>query len=633
MYNSLLQRQIKKYLKGIDGFEGDCKAFLDAVSASYDHFETDRRLIERSMDISSEELLAINIRLSREAERQRMLLGKLHESLAALNLDVERNEENIEEELPRIADLLREQIEKRREAEQLLLHSEERFRLIAENASDVIVNYDADGVCRYISPSCVPLLGYEPEELIGKTPYDIMHPDDVEPTRRQLEQFLPTSERFVIDARVRRKEGVYRWFATSVHPIRDPETGEILEIHATTRDVTERIEAEELIRTTSSRLSTLIENLEGGVLMEDDTRCVALVNQRFCDMFGIPVPAAVLLGADCAQAADQSKHLFVDPETFVSRIDAILAERRPVSGEELQLQDGRVFERDYIPIFLDRTYRGHVWLYRDRTERRRAEDNIRNLNDELQEANQLLKIERDREKERVKALQELNAMKNDFVSGVSHELRTPLASIIGFAQTLMLDPDLPAETRGEFIRIIHDEGKRLAKLINDLLDIARIESGRIDLDKRESDLIPLLQRAVQSVVMQADAKRIAIHTEFPVPELVGVFDPDRIAQVVINLLGNAVKFTDDGGEVTLSVFDSPDTIRISVRDNGLGIPEADIPHLFDKFFRVNRPGLDIRGTGLGLAIARQLVELHGGTASVKSEVGVGSTFTIEFPKE
>lgn len=602
------------------------------MSASYDHFETDRKLIERSMDISSEELVTINIRLQRESERQRLLLTKLYESLAALNLDVERNEGNVEDELVRIADILLEQIERRRKAERQLLESEGRFRLIAENASDIIVRYDADGICRYISPSCLPLLGFMPEELLGKTAFDIMHPADVERVRMQLADYLQRDERFVIDARIQRKDGIYRWFETSAHTIRDERTGRIAEVHTAARDVTDRKEAEHNLRTISSRLAALIENLEGGVLVEDDQRRIAVVNQHFCDMFGIAAPPFVLLGADCSGTAEQTKHLFADPEGFSARIDEVLLYRNTVTDDELPLADGRVFERDYIPIYIDNVYNGHLWHYRDITERKRAELSIRKLNTELQEANELLKIERDREKEHVKALQELNAMKNEFVSGVSHELRTPLASIIGFAQTLLLDPELPTETRTEFLQIVHDEGKRLAKLINDLLDIARIESGRIGLEKQEADLIPLLQRAVQSVAMQADAKQIALETQFGTKELTAVFDPDRITQVIVNLLGNAVKFTPRGGQVRLQAGIEGETVVITVSDTGLGIPENDRPHLFEKFYRVHRPGLDIRGTGLGLAIAGQLVEMHGGAIGVQSEVNKGSTFTVRFPR-
>ena len=633
MYNSLLQRQIRKYLHGIDKIPEEYQPFFEALSASYDHFERDRKLMERSMDISSEEFLAINARLSHEAESQRLLLGKLRDSLAVLDLNDEGNEENIDEELLRVADLLQEQIEKRTIVEEQLQESEERFRLIAEHASDIIVRYNHRGVCQYISPSCLPQLGYHPEELIGKTPFELMYPRDIRRVLDSLEELLPQERRFVIDARVRRKDGVYRWFETSVHTVRDAKTGRLLEAHTIARDITDRKETEEELRTTSSRLAALVENLQGGVLVEDEHRTIAIVNQKFCDMFDVPVPTSALIGADCAQAAEDNKHVFADPEGYITGVNTILAEKRPVVGDELLLANGKVFERSYVPISVGKTYNGHLWHFIDITETKKAQDRIRRLNEELKQTNKLLKVERDREKENVKALQKLNSMKNEFISGVSHELRTPLASIIGFAQTLLLDPELPIETRTEFTQIIHDEGKRLSKLINDLLDIARIESGRVDIERRWTPLSPLLQRALQSITMQADMKSLALQTEFNNIDFNGWFDPDRLAQVVINLLGNAVKFTPEGGEIALRAEMDADEICISVADTGLGIPEEDLPHLFEKFYRVHRPGLDIRGTGLGLAIADQLVKLHKGTITVESQVGKGSIFTVRLPNK
>ncbi len=145
-------------------------------------------------------------------------------------------------------------------------------------------------------------------------------------------------------------------------------------------------------------------------------------------------------------------------------------------------------------------------------------------------------------------------------------------------------------------------------------------------------MVPLLTRTVQTVTQQASAKNIALITEFQEPSIQGSFDPDRMAQVLINLLGNAIKFTPPGGRVTIGAACDAHTITLTVTDSGMGIPEADLPRIFDKFFRVHRPGLEIRGTGLGLAIVNQLVQLHEGTIDVQSTAGVGTTFTVRIPR-
>jgi PAS domain S-box-containing protein len=382
----------------------------------------------------------------------------------------------------------------------------------------------------------------------------------------------------------------------------------------------------------TSRLAALMENLQAGVLVEDEEERIIVINQSFCDMFGIEHTPQELVGAASSGMAEGVKSLLLDPESFMARIRELMARRERTIGDVLRLVDGRTFERDYIPIIVDGEYRGHLWQCRDVTGTRHAQEAIELLNEELRKANQLLTIERERDKELMARLEEVNQMKSEFVSSVSHELRTPLASILGFAQTILMDPDLPADMRGEFLQIILEEGRRLAKLINDVLDLARIESGRVILEKNACDLVPIIKRAVQAVLMQAELKSLALEVDLSESSIIARVDADRMQQVLVNLLGNAVKFTPAGGAIELRAGVRDGEVVIDVSDTGLGIPADDIPRLFEKFFRVHRPGLDIRGTGLGLAIAKHSVELHGGILTVQSEEHRGSTFTIRFPQ-
>jgi signal transduction histidine kinase len=231
--------------------------------------------------------------------------------------------------------------------------------------------------------------------------------------------------------------------------------------------------------------------------------------------------------------------------------------------------------------------------------------------------------------ERNRTLVESEQTKSELVSNVSHELRTPLASVLGFS-SLMLDRELPPEEMRRYLEVIRTEARRLAELLNDLLDIQRIEQGTIELRLEETDLNDLL--ASQVMLYSAQSAHHKLHLDPADDELVVYGDRDRLAQVIGNLLSNAIKYSPEGGVVGVSASLVGDEAWIWVRDQGLGIPTEQQQRIFTKFFRgdVGRER-GISGTGLGLVLARQIVEAHGGEIGFESEEGAGSTFWLQFP--
>ena len=266
------------------------------------------------------------------------------------------------------------------------------------------------------------------------------------------------------------------------------------------------------------------------------------------------------------------------------------------------------------------------------THLREVTDEIENLRMKLIEANRIISIERQRANQRKSFLEELNKMKNDFVSNISHELRTPLASIIGFSETIDSDPDIPDAMRTEFNSTILNEGKRLARLINDILDISKLEGGGIDIAKVRFDIILMLNEVIEANVKSVQAKNIALSRELPEEEILIDADKERISQTIGRLLNNAVKFTNEKGRIKIILKNLFREIEIIISDTGIGIPETDLPFIFQKFYRVNRPGTEIPGTGLGLVFVKQIVDLHKGFITVQSGVGKGTTFAIKLPK-
>lgn len=239
------------------------------------------------------------------------------------------------------------------------------------------------------------------------------------------------------------------------------------------------------------------------------------------------------------------------------------------------------------------------------------------------------------QRERVDHLLSLDRKKNDFLNASSHEIRTPLTSILGFAEFLVDETHGPlnADQRSHVGQIL-TATYRLERIVGDLLDFARIEAGTFALLEREADLGAVVEEALENMRPQARESAVELRLERPDLPLVLSFDPQRITQVVQNLVSNALKFSRSGGRVDVLVLARGDQVRIEVRDAGVGIAPEDLPCIFERFYQGKEaPQQANRGAGLGLFISRALVEAHRGQIGVESELGAGSTFWFELPAD
>jgi two-component system phosphate regulon sensor histidine kinase PhoR len=229
-------------------------------------------------------------------------------------------------------------------------------------------------------------------------------------------------------------------------------------------------------------------------------------------------------------------------------------------------------------------------------------------------------------------LRRLEKIRQEFVANVSHELRTPISSIKGYAETLLEGALDDKNNAKEFINIIYQDSNRLAKLIDDLLDLSKIESGRINLTFIPLESIPTLKRIIAIMEKQAKVKSIAIKIDFPhfLPKMLA--DEAGLTQVMVNLLDNAIKYTEKGGSIIISAKVVDRLLQIEVTDTGIGISEKDLPRIFERFYRVDKGrSRELGGTGLGLSIVKHIVQVHGGQAWVKSVLGEGSVFSFTIP--
>jgi len=331
-----------------------------------------------------------------------------------------------------------------------------------------------------------------------------------------------------------------------------------------------------------STLAAVLGSTADAVLMVNPDGIVLLANPAVQPMLGL-VPET-LLGRPLAEVVDRAevRQLFESPSA------------RPV---ELALADGRTAQATVVPVVTPYGETvGAAAVLRD-----------------------------------ISLLKNLQAMKDDFVHAVSHDLKSPISAIAGLAYLLQQDRRDDAQYQGRLQRL-RDVAKGMSDLVTDLLDLGRIEAG-LDPATERDDIVPLIAGAVDSLAPEAEAKHITVETALP-KEAWLPMSGARLRQALLNLVGNAIKYTAPGGRVhvALEVPDAGDTATIAVRDTGRGIPAADLPHVFDKFYRVKSHAADgTPGTGLGLAIVKSIVDLHGGRVRVESVEGAGSTFFVDLP--
>jgi PAS domain S-box-containing protein len=493
--------------------------------------------------------------------------------------------------------------------------SADRFRSLIEYSADVISILDGHGRVSYESPSVERVLGYAPGEADNAARLALIHPDDLGNALEAVRGLYGRpGASAAYEYRIRARSGSWRIFeSVATNRLHDPAvTGIVIN----SRDITERRETEAALRATSSRLTNLVENLQAGVLVEDERRRIAVVNAELCAIFEIDAPPEALLGADCAEAAAGVARLFAEPDRFAARIEELIEARRPVRGEEIAFADGRTFERDYIPVSADLDDRGHLWLYRDISLRKEREREAARMRDEA--------IRSSREK-------------SDFLATMSHEIRTPMNGVVG-AIELLLDTPLD-EGQRDLARLVRESAFGLTAIIDDVLDLSKIEAAKLEPKEVELELADVAEGVADVVLGSARPKGLAlsVYVDPSIPaRLRG--DPQWLRQVLVNLAGNAVKFT-ARGEVRIGarlegITAGVATVRFSVADTGSGIPEAARRRVFEPFAQLDPPdGGRQGGTGLGLAICQRLVGLMGGEIDVASTPGEGSelSFSLRLP--
>jgi PAS domain S-box-containing protein len=372
------------------------------------------------------------------------------------------------------------------------------------------------------------------------------------------------------------------------------------------RDISDLKRAERELQAERDYADAVIASIQDGLVVRDLTGAIVQVNRRFCEMTGFAPEELV---------GTRAPFPYWPEGAGAAEAELARGSARGEADVRLRRRDGELIEA-IVTVAPVRDAAGEqileVETVKDVTERRRQQEALHETEARLQ------------------AQEESQRLKDEFVTLVSHELRTPLTSVMGYLELALEETELSADAR-RMVEVAMRNAGRLRSLVGDVLLLAREDAGRLTIDLREVRLQELLTSAVEGARPLAEAKGVTLAADLrPVPPILA--DADRLGQLMDNLLSNATKFTPSGGRVLVALSTGGGLARISVEDDGPGIPADEQERLFERFYRARRATEDnVPGTGLGLAIAKSIVEGHGGRIGVTSSEGRGSTFWVELP--
>jgi PAS domain S-box-containing protein len=526
---------------------------------------------------------------------------------------------------------IRSDITEQKKIENALKKSEEMFRLIEDNANDVIWMMNTNRELMYISPSVQKLRGYTPEELLNHPLEKIVMNKSITQVIEYLNGIIEDFEKGIIPDTIRKleveqpcKDGSTIWTEMQINPIID-EKGNFRYFLGIDRDISERRKNEQHLIKQKNMLDSIFDLAPLPMLLLDENGITEKINKECTKVPGVDKETAIgkkpgdifscaysFKGGGCGTNEECNSCTFrnVEQETFrthrnFSKVENITTTRLPDGSDVHQNIE---VSTAYIDIYDDAKV---IMCFEDVTERKKTEEAIIRSKLEAEEANRT---------------------KSEFLATMSHELRTPLNAIIGYSQMLGENSFGGLNPKQEkFTRHIHTSGKHLLELINDILDLSKVEAGKMDLHLETFEVKKVLKNVSTIITPLAGKKNIEV--DFLIDQDIKVYaDKVRYKQILYNLLSNAVKFTPSNGHVSVKITNNGNFLTTSVIDNGIGISPEDQKKLFNPFYQVDSStARKYQGTGLGLSIVKKMVELHGGTIEVESEPVKGSTFTYTIP--
>ncbi len=494
-------------------------------------------------------------------------------------------------------------ISDRKRAEETAAATEERFRLLAENAPDILWQMDLSGRFTYVSPA-VRRYGYEPSEWVG----------------HHLLEFLPAREQPIFRARfaenthdprpkryeveMLRKDGSPVWMEVSINFVLVE--GSPIRVQGISRDISERKRAEQALQENEERYRSIVENSHDLIMLT------------------APDGSVSYLSPSCRQVIGYDPEDLVGTQPWIIHPDDLETAKemhsRALKGESGADVEYRIITKQgkakwvshsWSPIYSAGDLSMVVSVVRDITERKQAEQTLRQAHDDLEKAYNL---------------------QREFLNNVTHEVRTPLTAVQGYVEMLLEGVAGPVTNeQAALLQRVLSSSRHLLDVVAGVLEVARLKSGTDTLRPTACKPAHIVERAVASVTPQAGRKNLAVHLHLVNGQRMGMYDEGKLAVILTNLLSNAVKFTEKG-QIDVIVNSDATGVEVAILDTGIGIRQRDLPRIFDEFQQLDYPGKHKpAGFGLGLAIVANMVEIIGAELVVSSRKGVGTAFTLSVP--
>jgi PAS domain S-box-containing protein len=507
----------------------------------------------------------------------------------------------------------------RRLTDDALRESEERHRVLFASSPDAYLILDGNTIID-CNAAALAMLGATAEQVIGQSTHMLSPQFQPDGTRSEVAAaaYLQAA-RDTGSARFEwihhRADGQPLYVDVSLAPI--PMGGRLTTL-VTWRDITDRKRAEELLAREAAKLASMLAGMEEGIVFADADNTIVEVNEYFCRMLSLPRERIVGQNLESIHASPIRDRVLRIVDDFRTRVNTrAVVQQRPIGSTEVLLR--------IQPIYRGDIYDGALLNVVDVTELVRSRT-------ELESANRQLEQSIAHANEMALAARQASQTKSEFLANMSHEIRTPMTAILGYADNL-LDPQLADADRLSAVHTIRRNGEHLLQIINDILDISKIEAERLVLERIRCSPIQILADIRSLMQVRADAHGLSLNIAFtgPIPETIET-DPTRLKQILVNLVGNAIKFTERGSvHLVTEMCGDPahPCLRFDVVDTGIGMGERQLAQLFQPFVQADTSTTRrFGGTGLGLTIARRLAGLLGGDVSVESSPGQGSRFSV-----